>query len=447
MHRYSRTKNNPVGLFLVLVIFRFSSTIKNMRQSQLFGKTAKEAPKDEVALNAKLLERGGFIYKTMAGVYDYLPLGYRVLDKINNIIREEINAIGGQELFLSAFQPKERWQKSGRWEALKDIMYQFKDQSGREVGLATTHEEALAEIALRSISSYKDLPLSVYQIQTKFRDEPRAKSGLIRGREFLMKDLYSFHTSEEDLDRFYKIADIAYKKIFTRCGLDFYTTEASGGTFTTKFTHEYQVLSEAGEDWILYCPKCRFAQNKEVSTMKEEEGCLKCKSPIKLGRSIEVGNIFKLGTKFSEAFGLYYSDEAGRKRPVVMGSYGIGPGRLMATIVETHQDPKGIIWPEEVAPFRAHLIELKSFESKVKNLAQKLYKDLLAKGLEVLYDDRSDKTAGEKFADSDLIGIPWRVVVSEKTVEKKKVEIKKRNTLKNELITPAKLVSRLIAKD
>lgn len=414
-----------------------------MRQSQLFGKTLREAPKDEVAANAKLLERGGFIYKTMAGVYDYLPLGYRALDKINGIIREEVNAIGGQELFLSAFQPKERWQKSGRWEALKDIMYQFKDQSGREVGLATTHEEALAEIALRSVSSYKDLPFSVYQIQTKFRDEPRAKSGLIRGREFLMKDLYSFHADEKDLDRFYKIAQGAYKKIFTRCGLDFYMTEASGGTFTKQFTHEYQVLNEAGEDWILYCPKCRFAQNKEVSTMKEGDKCLKCKSSVKLGRSIEVGNIFKLGTKFSEAFGLYYSDETGRKKPVVMGSYGIGPGRLMATVVETHQDAKGIIWPEKVAPFRVHLLELKSSESKVKKFAEKTYQNLLAKGAGVLYDDRDDKTAGEKFADSDLIGIPWRAVVSEKTLAQKAVEIKRRDSAKSELLSPAKLFKRL----
>ncbi|MDP3727737.1 MAG: aminoacyl--tRNA ligase-related protein, partial [bacterium] len=238
-----------------------------MRQSGLFGKTLREDPKDEVSANARLLERGGFVHKTMAGAYDYLPLGYRVLSNVNAVIREEMNAIGGQELLLSALQPKDRWMKSGRWETLGAIMYQFKDHSGREVGLAATHEEPLAEIAQRSILSYRDLPLFVYQIQAKFRDEPRAKSGLIRGREFLMKDLYSFHRDERDLDRFYAKADQAYQNIFKRMGLKFFVTEASGGTFTKHFTHEYQVLSEAGEDHILYCASCRYAQNQEITTM------------------------------------------------------------------------------------------------------------------------------------------------------------------------------------
>ncbi|QQG45146.1 MAG: hypothetical protein HYW89_04070 [Candidatus Sungiibacteriota bacterium] len=417
-----------------------------MRQSQLFGKTLREAPKDEVSANAKLLERGGFIYKTMAGVYDYLPLGYRVLGKINQVVREEMDTIGGQEILLSALQPKERWQKTGRWEGMKDIMYQFKDHSGREMGLATTHEEALAEIALRTVHSYKDLPLFVYQIQTKFRDEPRAKSGLIRGREFLMKDFYSFHRDYDDLGRFYEIADTAYRKLFKRLNLDFYVTEASGGTFTKEFTHEYQVLSEAGEDWILYCSRCRFAQNKEVSQMRDGGKCIKCNGAVKLGRSIEVGNIFKLGTKFSEAFGLYYSDEKGAKKPVVMGSYGIGPGRLLATIVEVHHDEQGIIWPDTVAPFRVHLIEIipKSKNLKVKKAAGRFYKDLLAKGIEVLYDDRDDKTAGEKFADADLIGIPWRVVVSEKTLQKKgAIEIKRRSEKKEMVVDKKELFKRL----
>lgn len=286
-----------------------------MRQSQLFGKTLKDTPKDEVSVNAKLLERGGFVYKTMAGVYDYLPLGFRVLDKINRIIREEMNAIGGQELFLSSLQPRERWEKSGRWEVLgREVMYQFKDRSGKDAGLAATHEEALTEIALRSIQSYKDLPLYVYQIQTKFRSELRAKSGLLRGREFLMKDLYSFHADQRDLDRYYKIVDGAYKKIFARCGLKIYVTEASGGSFTKEFTHEYQVLSEAGEDIIFYCEGCDYAQNKEVSALQENDRCPKCSAgKIRQAKSIEVGNIFKLGTKFSEAFGLCYADKIGQK--------------------------------------------------------------------------------------------------------------------------------------
>lgn len=412
-----------------------------MRQSNLFGKTLREDPKDEVAANARLLERAGFVYKTMAGAYDYLPLGYRALENVNRVIREEMGAIGGQELLLTALQPKERWMKSGRWEALGEIMYQFKDNSGREVGLASTHEEALAEIAARSVSSYKDLPLAVYQIQTKFRDEPRAKSGLIRGREFLMKDLYSFHRDERDLERFYAKADRAYQKIFTRLGLKFFVTEASGGTFTREYTHEYQVLADAGEDHILFCQRCRYAQNQEITTMRIATKCPKCgKDEIRAAKSIEVGNIFKLGTKFSSAFGLTYADERGEKRPVWMGSYGIGPGRLLGTIVEVSHDERGIVWPEAAAPFRAHLIEVKSSKSKVKSAAEALYAQLLAKGVEVLYDDRDDASAGEKFADADLIGIPWRVVVSERSLEKKGVEVKKRNEEKGRVVSAERLM-------
>lgn len=412
-----------------------------MRQSQLFGKTLREAPKDEVSANAKLLERGGFVYKTMAGVYDYLPLGFRVLEKIRTIIREEMNAIGGEELLLTSLQPKERWERTGRWEELgKEPMYQFKDHSGREVGLASTHEEALAEIGLRSIQSYKDLPLYVYQIQNKFRDELRAKSGLIRGREFLMKDLYSFHRDEKDLNRFYKVVDGAYKKIFKRCGLEVYVAEASGGAFTKEFTHEYQVFSDAGEDVIFYCAKCRYAQNREISSMKDGDSCPKCRGAVKSAKSIEVGNIFKLGSKYSIPMGLLYSDEKGVKMPVIMGSYGIGLGRLMAAVAETHHDDRGITWPEALAPFRVHLVSL---GAKVKKHAEKLYKILLAKGVDVLYDDRDEKSAGEKFADADLIGIPWRAVISEKTLEKNGVEVKKRDSQKTEVISFLTLQKRL----
>jgi len=412
-----------------------------MRQSQLFGKTLREDPAGEVSINARLLERGGFVYKTMAGAYDYLPLGFRVLQKINNVIREEMNAIGGQELLLTALQPKDRWLKSGRWETLGEIMYQFKDHSGREVGLATTHEEALAEIATRSVFSYKDLPFFVYQIQNKFRDEPRAKSGLMRGREFLMKDLYSFHRDEKDLDRFYQKADEAYRKIFKRFELKFFVTEASGGTFTKQFTHEYQVIADAGEDHVLYCPKCLHAQHQEITTMRIGVKCPKCgNAAILAAKSIEIGNIFKLGTKFSQSFGLLYADERGAKHPVVMGSYGIGPGRLAATLVEVNNDERGIIWPELAAPYKVHIIELKSSKTAVKRQAEGLYKKLLAKGVEVLYDDRDDKTTGEKFADADLIGIPWRVVVSERSLEKKGVEVKRRSEEKGKVVSAERLM-------
>ncbi|MBU6415192.1 hypothetical protein KGQ34_03050 [Patescibacteria group bacterium] len=412
-----------------------------MRQSKLFGKTLREDPKDEISANARLLERAGFIYKTMAGVYDYLPLGLKVLDKINEIIREEMNAIGGQELFLSAFQPKERWQKTGRWETGNEVMYQFKDNSGHSLGLAWTHEEAITEIATRFISSHKDLPLFLYQIQTKFRDEPRAKSGLIRGREFLMKDLYSFHTDEKDLERFYDKARDAYLNIFRRCDLSVYVTEASGGTFTKSYSHEFQVLSDAGEDWLFYCKKCGYAQNKEIAKIGVGHLCPKCKGKIEQGRSIEVGNIFKLGVKFSEPFGLLYADEKGKKYPVVMGSYGIGPGRLMGTIVETHRDERGMMWPDAVAPYRVHIIELLGKEKvkKVKEVAEKLHQELLAKGIEPLYDDREEKSAGEKFADADLLGIPWRVVVSEKTLEKSSAEVKRRDKQQAQLVKLSQL--------
>ncbi|MDP3710263.1 MAG: aminoacyl--tRNA ligase-related protein [bacterium] len=409
-----------------------------MLQSKIFSKTLREDPKDEVSTNAKLLERGGFIYKTMAGVYDFLPLGWRVLNKINNIIREEMNAVGGQEIFLTAMQPRERWEKTGRWKLLgEEVMYQFKDRFGHEVGLASTHEEAVTEIATRFIQSYKDLPLAVYQIQTKYRSESRAKSGLIRGREFLMKDLYSFHATTEDLDRYYKLVDESYLKIFKRCGLKTFVTEASGGVFSKDFSHEYQVLSDAGEDKIIFCSQCGFAQNKEISSLDEGGDCSKCGNKLKVGKSIEVGNIFKLGTKFSDAFGLYYTDKEGGKKPVIMASYGIGPGRLMGTIVEIHSDEDGILWPEEVSPFKIHLIAL---GDKAKNEAENLYKDLLAENIEVLYDNRGDKTPGEKFSDADLLGIPWRVVVSEKTMEKKGVELKKRDEKQAKIITIQELL-------
>ncbi len=435
----------PAGIPL-LAIFFFLSTIKTrMRQSQLFGKTLREDPKDEVAANARLLERGGFIYKSMAGVYEYLPLGLRVLENINRIIREEITAIGGQEIFLAALQPRERWEKTGRWKKLDDIMYQFKDHSGREVGLAVTHEEVVSEIAARFVGSYKDLPLFIFQIQGKFRDEPRAKSGLLRGREFLMKDLYSFHRDLADLNRFYAIADKAYRKIFKRCGLDSYVAEASGGTFTKEFTHEYQVLAASGEDLIFYCATCRHAQNREISGMQDGDLCPKCGGEIKSGKAVEVGNIFKLGTKFSEDFGLEFSDERGEKRPVVMGSYGIGPGRVIGTIVETHHDERGIVWPEETAPFRAHLLEIKSREKKVKQEAERLYEKLKAQGVAAFYDDRDDKTAGEKFADADLIGIPFRIVISEKTIHAKNIEVKRRSDQKTRLMKQAELIA--ILKD
>lgn len=401
-----------------------------MRFSRLFTKTIKETPSDEEAINAKLLIRGGFISKVMAGVYEYMPLGLRVLNKINNIIRQEINAVGGQEIFMSALQSKETWSTTGRWQSARDVMYQFEDGFGKEVGLGWTHEEPLTAAAKRYINSYKDLPKAVYQIQTKFRNEERPKSGLLRGREFLMKDLYSFHAGEEDLNDYYEKVAQAYINIFNRVGLTARRTLASGGSFS-KFSDEFQVLARVGEDTIFYCQKCDYAANKEVAgELKLKDECPKCGGGLKEAKSIEVGNIFKLGTRFSEAFGLNFTDKDGAKKPVIMASYGIGPGRLMGAIVETSHDDKGIIWPVSVAPFAVNLVALEGGEAE----AEKIYRQLVDAGKEVLYDDRRDKTAGEKFAEADLIGIPFRIVVSKKTLAEDGVELKKRSEANSKII-------------
>lgn len=405
-----------------------------MLQSQLFTKTKKEAPKDEEAINAQLLERAGFIYKNSAGVYTFLPLGWRVIEKISQIIKEELNKIGSQEMFMPALHDKHYLSASGRW----DVDVVFKVISGKDknpsYNISWTHEEIIAEIATKYINSYKDLPFSIYQIQTKFRNEPRAKSGLLRGREFIMKDLYSFHKDENDLNEFYEDIKRVYSKIFKRCGLKAYCTLAAGGEFTTNYTHEFQVLSLVGEDTIFACEKCEYAENSEISKLKDGGSCPKCGAKVKKEKSIEVGNIFPLGIKYSKAFNLKFVKENGDRDFVVMGSYGIGLSRVMGTIVETFHDDKGIIWPEAVAPFKAHLLS-------IKKPADKIYNSLQKSGIEILYDDREDVSAGEKFADADLMGLPYRLVVSEKTGDK--VEVKKRNESKTELIDEKELAKLL----
>ena len=407
-----------------------------MRLSQLFTKTLREAPADEMALNAQYLIRGGFISKVMAGVYEYMPLGLRVLNKINNIIREEMDSVGGQELNMSVFQNPAVWSKTGRWQEASEVMYQFKDVSGKEYGLGFTHEEPLAEAATRFISSYKDLPKAVYQIQTKFRNEPRAKSGLLRGREFLMKDLYSFHANQNDLDIYYEKVAEAYGRIFERVGVKAIRTFASGGLFS-KFSDEFQVMSEVGEDTIYINTEANRAINKEVYNDEVLVDLNWDKNSLAERTAIEVGNIFKLGTKFSVPLGLSYADEKGNKQPVIMASYGIGPGRLMGTVVEVSNDGNGIIWPESIAPYKVHLIALTGTDEE----SERLYRELTARGIEVLYDDRDDKTAGEKFADADLIGCPLRVVLSGKTLKENSVEIKQRNKKELKLVKLSKVLS------
>ena len=421
-----------------------------MRQSQLFTKTRKEAPSDEVAKNAQLLIRAGYIHKEMAGVYSYLPLGLRVLNRIVEIIRGEMNAIGGQELHLTALQDPEPWKASGRWnDEAVDNWFKTKIKTGGDAGLAFTHEEPLTRIMRDHIRSYKDLPFSTYQFQTKFRNEARAKSGILRGREFLMKDLYSFSRDEKEHEVFYKKAIEAYKKIFARTGIGekTYLTFASGGSFS-QYSHEFQTIADAGEDTIHLCERCSVAVNQEIIADKSD--CPECGNKKLVKRTaVEVGNIFPLGTKYSQTFDLSYLDEKGEKKFVFMGSYGIGPGRLMGTIVEFFADEKGIIWPESVAPFAVHLVSLAGFDAKVKDTADKLYKTLTSKGgegrnrVEVFYDDR-DLRAGEKFADADLIGIPTRVVVSEKTIAQGKLEVKNRATGAVSLLSESELLKRLI---
>jgi len=410
-----------------------------MRQSHLFTKTRKEAPRDEVSRNAQLLIRAGFVHKEMAGVYTYLPLGLRVLNKINTIIREEMDAIGGQEMLLTALQPKETWEASGRWDdAVVDNWFKTSLKNNSPIGLGWTHEEAITRLMTQYINSYKDLPIYAYQIQTKFRNEERAKSGIMRGREFSMKDLYSFSLTQEDLDAFYELAKEAYTKIFTRVGIGEHTflTFASGGAFS-KYSHEFQTLSDAGEDTIYVSRENGIAINKEVLNDEVLSDLGLKREALEEQTSIEVGNIFKLGTRFSDAFGLTYRAEDGEDRPVIMGSYGIGPGRLMGTVVEILSDDKGIVWPQSIAPYAVHLIGLGDQEP-----AQKIYEQLTAQGIEVLYDDR-DARPGEKFADSDLIGIPTRIVVSEKSIAAGGIEVKERASDTVEIMSPETLLEGL----
>ena len=403
-----------------------------MRQSQLFTKTRREAPKDEVSKNAILLTRAGFIHKEMAGVYSYLPLGLRVLKKIENIIREEMNAIGGQELILTALQKKEVWEKVGRWnDEVVDVWFKTKLKDNVELGLGFTHDEELVNLLTEYIASYKDLPIYPYQIQTKFRNELRAKSCIVRGREFLMKDLYSFNRTEEEQNEFYERVKKAYMNVFGRCGIGdkTYFTLADGSTFS-KYSHEFQTVSEAGEDIIYITDEDKKeAINKELG---EKDG--------KEFKSIEVGNIFKQGTKYTEPFDLLYQDEDGKQKPVLMGGYGIGVTRLMGTVVEVLSDEKGIVWPKEIAPFQVHLISL---PQKTVFWADEIYKTLQVKNIEVLYDDR-DLRAGEKFADADLIGIPTRVIVGDKALESKMLEVKDRASGETKEMTLESLTNELI---
>ena len=417
-----------------------SAKLEFMKQSELFGKTLREAPKDEVAKNAVLLTRAGFIHKLMAGAYQFLPLGVRVLQKIEQIIREEMNVTGGQEILMPALHPKENWERTGRFNEF-DALFKVISHFDQEFALAPTHEESVVPLVQRSSLSYKDLPFGIYQIQTKFRDEPRAKSGLLRGREFRMKDLYSFHADEKSLDEYYEKMAAAYEKVFQRCGLKAIRVKASGGTFS-KFSDEFQVITEAGED-IIFVADDGEALNREImpdmvevaepGTIIEHDG-----KHWRVERATEVGNIFKLGAKYSKPFGLTYTDAESKEGEVIMGCYGIGSSRIMGTIVEVSHDDKGIIWPEAVAPYKYQIIPVASKdESKMRQIldtALELHNQAAVRG-GALIDDRADVSVGEKFADADLIGLPVRVVVSEKSLKDGGVEIKRRNESEAEVVS------------
>lgn len=407
-----------------------------MRVSRLFTKTSKTSPADEVAKNAQLLIRAGFVYKVMAGVYAYTPLGLRVLENIKQIVREEMNAASGQEIIMSSLQRKETWEGTGRWDdEVVDVWFKSKLKDDTEVGFGWSHEEAIMEMMQQFVKSYKDLPASVYQFQTKMRNELRAKSGIMRGREFVMKDMYSLHATEEDMDAYYDSVIEAYKRCYDRFGIgdSTFVTFASGGAFT-KFSHEFQTICDAGEDILYVDAEQTVAVNEEVlDDATAELGINKASlAPVK---SAEVGNIFKFGTDKSEQMGITYTDKDGTQKPIYLASYGIGITRVMGVIVEKFADEKGIVWPESIAPAKVYLV---SIGEKGSEVADKLYDDLQARGVEVLYDDRNERP-GAKFADGELMGIPYTLTVSDRLVESGQFELKARREPEAQILTESEL--------
>lgn len=418
-----------------------------MRRTELFIKTRKEAPADETARNAQLLIRAGYVHKEMAGVYTFLPLGLRVLNNIANIVREEMDAIGGQEILMPALQIKERYERTGRWDdKVVDDWFKTKLVNGTELGLGFSHEENLSPLLKNFINSYRDLPIAPYQIQTKFRNELRSKSGLMRGREFLMKDMYSYAISEDQHKAFYEKAKLAYQKIFDRLGIgeQTYLTSASGGSFS-KYSHEFQTLSEAGEDTIYLDRNSKIAINKEVFNDEVIKDLGLMRDELEEVKAIEVGNIFNLGTKFSEPFGLKALNEQGKLVNLIMGCYGIGVSRLMGTIAELLNDGRGLVWPEAVASFRVYIACLGDAQA-TREAADKAYNELTEAGVKVLYDDRRDASAGEMFADADLMGSPLRLIISQKSLQESAAELKKRTSDDTQLIRLDKLVETIANK-
>ena len=399
-----------------------------MRQSKLFTKARREAPADEVSKNAQLLVRAGYVHKEMAGVYSYLPLGRRVLENIERIVREEMDAIGGQEIRMAILHPSEPWKQTGAWDSV-DVVFRIASRTEKEYTVGQSEEEIVTPIAREYLASYKDLPVAIYQIGQKYRDELRAKSGIMRGREFTMKDMYSFHETQEDFDRFYAVVKEAYLKIYACLGLVAKATEASGGAFTTKLSYEFMVLTDAGEDDILYCNHCSYCVNAEISAQKEDDACTRCtKGSLARAKASEVGSIFDLGTKYAKDFSFTYKDKGGKDQYPIMGCFGIGISRLMGVMAETFSDEKGLVWPESAAPFAVHLVALgRDGGDDISKASDALYEELRRAGVDVLYDDRP-LSAGEKFAESDLLGIPKRIVVGKEAVATDVFEVVERKT-------------------
>jgi len=411
-----------------------------MRLSKNFTRTIKQAPADEVARNAQLLIRAGYVHKTMAGVYSYLPLGLKVVENIKQIVREEMNKIDSQELVMSTLQCKETWQETGRWsDELVDVWFKSHLQDGTEVGFGWTHEEPIVELLCGYLKSYKDLPISVYQFQNKLRNELRAKSGIMRGREFVMKDMYSVHASKEDLEKYYNAAIEAYKRCYDRFGIgdETYVTFASGGAFT-KFSHEFQTICDAGEDYIYLHRGKNIAVNEEVLDDAVKELGID-RSELERVKTAEVGNIFNFGTQKSEEMRLVFTDAEGVEQYAYMGSYGIGITRVMGVIVEKFADDKGLVWPENIAPAKVYLVQI---GSQSRATADELYQKLQSAGIETLYDDR-DERPGVKFADAELLGIPYRVTVSDRLLDDDKWEVSTRQTGEQRLLTADELLATL----
>lgn len=408
----------------------------------MVSKTAKNVAADSESINAKLLVQAGFVDQEMAGVYTWLPLGLVVLRKIEDIVREEMNALGASEIFMPSLQPKEYWDATNRWEGV-DVLFKLKSQTGKDYALGCTHEEVVTPLIKKFVQSYKDLPLAVYQINTKFRDELRAKSGVLRGREFRMKDMYSFHTTQEDLSAFYQRALKAYVRAYSRCGLQVKVVQASGGVFTQNLSHEFQALTDAGEDVLIACEKCEFGENTEIATKSEGEACPNCGATLVKTKGIEVGNIFDLGTKYSDAFELDFTGEDGTRKRVLMGCYGIGTSRLVGSIVEASHDDKGMIWPKSVAPALVHLVRLGT-EPETITAGDALYEELRAAGVSVFYDDR-DASAGAKFGDADLMGMPLRLTISKRMIAEEAIEWKARTEAEATKVTRAEVMEKIQA--